>query len=74
MTDNKKNRGNPDRYLISFKEKYEFRYAAKQVQKKAPQGTTLQKATAALTAAAKKISPSEGRKKIMRAALKILKK
>ena len=73
MADNKKKIGVPDRNLISFKEKYEFDYAVKQVQKKAPDGTTKQEAKDALTAAAKKISPSEGRKKIMREALKRLK-
>ena len=39
----------------------------------APEGTTKQETEDALTAAAKKISPSEGRKKIMREALKKLK-
>jgi hypothetical protein len=33
MGDNKKNTGKPDRNLISFKEKYEFNYAVKQLQK-----------------------------------------
>lgn len=33
MADNKQDRGNPDRNLISFKQKYEFDYAAKQLQK-----------------------------------------
>lgn len=33
MADNKKKTGRPDSYLISFKEKYEFNYAAKQLQK-----------------------------------------
>jgi len=72
MADDKKNRGNPDRYLISFKEKWEFAYAVKQLKKKAADATT-QEAKDALTAAARKISPSEGRKKIMREALKKLK-
>jgi len=72
MADDKKKRGKPDSYLISFKQKWEFNYAVKQVQKKAPDGTTRQEAKAALEAAAKKISPSEGRKKIMRKALKKL--
>jgi hypothetical protein len=57
--------------LISFKEKYEFDYAAKQLQKQVPD-TTRQEAKDALTAVAKKVSPSEGREKIMRAARKIL--
>lgn len=74
MADNKKKRGKPDSYLISFKEKWEFDYALKQVQKQAPEGTTKTAARNALTAAAKQISPSEGRKKIMAAALKKLKK
>jgi hypothetical protein len=72
MADDKKKIGGPDRYLIAFKQKWEFNYALKQVQKKAPEGTTRQEAKEALTAAAKKISPSEGRKKIMREALKKL--
>jgi hypothetical protein len=71
MTDNKQNRGNPDRNLISFKEKYEFNYAVKQLQKQVLD-TTRQEAKDALTSAAKKTSPSEGREKIMRAARKIL--
>jgi hypothetical protein len=71
MTDNKKNTGSPDRNLISFKQKYEFDYAATQLQKQVAD-TTRQEAKAALTEAAKKISPSEGREKIMRAARKIL--
>lgn len=72
MADNKKDTGNPDRYLISFKEKYEFNYAAKQLQNQVS-GTSMQAAKAALTAAAKKVDPSDGREKIMRAARKILK-
>ena len=71
MTDNKHDRGKPDSYLISFKEKYEFDYAAKQLQKQVS-GTTRQEAKNALTAAAKKVDPSDGREKIMRAARKIL--
>jgi hypothetical protein len=71
MGDNKKKTGKPDSYLISFKEKYEFNYAAKQLQKQVVD-TTRQEAKDALTAAAKKISPSEGREKIMRAARKVL--
>jgi hypothetical protein len=72
MADNKKNIGQPDRNLISFKQKWEFDYAVKQLQNKAPEGTTRQDAKDALTVAAKKISPSEGRAKIMREALKKL--
>jgi hypothetical protein len=71
MTDDKKNRGNPDRNLISFKEKYEVDYAVKQLQKQVP-NTTRQEAKDALTSAAKKVSPSDGREKIMRAARKTL--
>ena len=71
MTDNKKKTGKPDSYLIGFKQKYEFDYAVKQLQKQVPD-TTKQEAKQALTEAAKKISPSEGREKIMRAARKKL--
>jgi hypothetical protein len=71
MIDNKKKSGKPDSYLISFKQKYEFNYAVKQLQKQV-EGTTRQQAKDALTTAAKKISPSEGREKIMRAARKRL--
>jgi hypothetical protein len=69
MADDKQNRGNPDRNLISFRQKYEFNYAVKQLQKQVPD-TTRQEAKDALTKAAKQISPSEGREKIMRAARK----
>ena len=71
MADDKKNIGKPDRYLISFKEKYEFNYAVNQLQKQVPD-TTKQEAKDALIKAAKQISPSEGREKIMRAARKKL--
>jgi indole-3-glycerol phosphate synthase len=71
MTDNKKNIGKPDRNLISFKERYEVDYAVKQLQKQVP-NTSKQEAKEALIAAAKKVSPSEGREKIMRAARKDL--
>lgn len=71
MSDDKKNRGAPDRNLISFKQKYEFDYAANQLQKQVPD-TTKQEARQALTEAARENSPSEGREKIMRAARKIL--
>jgi len=71
MADNKQKRGTPDRNLISFREKYEFNYAVKQLQKQVS-NTTRQEAKDALTAAAKKISPSEGREKILRAARKKL--
>jgi hypothetical protein len=71
MGDDKKKTGTPDRNLISFKQKYEFDYAVKQLQKQVPD-TTKTEAKKALTEAAKKISPSEGREKIMRAARKKL--
>lgn len=71
MADDKRNTGSPDRNLISFKQKYEFDYAVNQLRKQVPDATR-QEAKDALTAAAKKISPSEGREKIMRAARKDL--
>lgn len=72
MADDKSNRGSPDRNLISFKQKYEFDYAVKQLQNQVPD-TTKQEAKAALTEAARENRPSEGREKIMRAARRILK-
>ena len=72
MADDKKNVGNLDRNLISFKEKYEFDYAARQLQKQVPDATR-QEAKDALTRAARQVSPSEGREKVMRAARKNLK-
>lgn len=72
MADNKKKVGRQDDNLISFKQKYEFTYALKQLQKQVADATK-QEAKDALTAAAKKISPSEGRKKIMREAIRKLK-
>ena len=72
MTDNKKKIGQPDRNLISFKERYEVDYAAKQLQKQVP-GTTKHEAKEALLEAAKKVAPSESREKAMRAARKELK-
>lgn len=72
MTDNKKNVGQPDQNLIAFKQSYEFEYAAKQLQKQVPE-TTRKEAKKALTEAARTVSPSEGREKVMRAARKILK-
>ncbi len=71
MADNKNNTGKPDNYLISFKQKYEFDYAVRQLQKKFPDETK-QEVKDALTKAAKKVDPSEGREKIMRQASKIL--
>jgi hypothetical protein len=72
MADDKKKVGQPDRNLISFKERYEFDYAAKQLQKQVPD-TTRQEARDALTKAARQVIPSESREKVMRAARKILK-
>ena len=72
MADDKSKIGKPDRNLISFKEKYEFNYAVNQLQKQVAD-TTKQEAKDALITAAKKISPSEGREKIMRQARKNLK-
>jgi hypothetical protein len=72
MADNKKDVGRPDRNLISFKQRYEFDYAAKQLQKYVPDATR-QAARDALSQAARQVSPSEGREKVMRAARKILK-
>lgn len=73
MSDNKKKIGQPDRNLISFKQKYEVDYALKQLQKQFPEETK-KDIKEALINAAKKISPSEGREKIMRQARKTLKK
>ncbi len=72
MTDNKKNIGSPDRNLISFKEKYEVDYAVKQLAKQFPDNTKTEVKNA-LFDAARAISPSEGREKIMRQAAKTLK-
>jgi len=72
MADDKKKTGNPDRNLIAFNQKYEFNYAVRQLQKQIPD-TTRQEAKEALTKAARQVSPSEGREKVMRAARKILK-
>lgn len=72
MSDNKKKIGQPDRNLISFKEKYEVDYALKQLQKEFPKETK-KDVKEALIEAAKKISPSEGRERIMRQARKNLK-
>jgi hypothetical protein len=71
MADNKKNIGSPDRNLISFKEKYEFDYAVRQLQKEFPDASK-QAVKKALTDAARAISPSEGREKIMKEARKNL--
>ena len=71
MADDKSKVGKPDRNLISFKQKYEFDYAVGQLHKQFPHESK-QEVKAALTDAAKQISPSEGREKIMRAARKKL--
>ncbi|MDT3684213.1 MAG: hypothetical protein RO009_04115 [Pseudorhodoplanes sp.] len=71
MADDKKKVGRQDDNLIAFKQRYEFDYAAKQLQKQVV-GATRQEAKEALTKAAKKVSPSEGREKVMREARKIL--
>lgn len=71
MADDKSKTGTPDRNLISFKQTYEVDYAVKQLQKKFPDETRAA-VKDALFSAAKKISPSEGRQKIMRAAIKKL--
>lgn len=71
MADDKSKVGKPDRNLISFKEKYEFDYAVKQLHNQFPDETR-QDVKEALTDAAKKVSPSEGREKIMREARKNL--
>ena len=71
MADDKNTIGKPDRNLISFKEKYEFDYAARQLQKQFPDETK-QVVKNALIEAAKKVSPSEGREKIMKQARKNL--
>lgn len=73
MADDKKKVGKEDDNLIGFKQKYEVDYAVKQLQKKFPDEKR-QTVKEALFEAAKKISPSEGREKIMREAIKNLKK
>lgn len=73
MADDKSKTGTADRNLISFKQKYEFDYAVNQLAKQFPSETKTAVKTA-LTEAAKKISPSEGREKIMVQARKNLKK
>lgn len=72
MSDDKRKVGQPDRNLINFRQNYEFDYAANQLQKQFPEEKK-KVVREALTEAAKKVSPSEGREKIMRVARKILK-
>lgn len=71
MPDDKKKVGKQDDNLISFKQKYEVDYALKQLQKQFPDETKRDIKTA-LFEAAKEISPSEGREKIMQKARKNL--
>lgn len=71
MADDKK-RIKEDRNLISFKEKYEVDYAVNQLKKQFPDATKTE-IKGALFDAAKSVSPSEGREKIMRLARKNLK-
>jgi hypothetical protein len=73
MADDKSKVGKEDDNLISFKEKYEVDYAVKQLQKKFPDEKK-QIVKEVLLEAAKKINPSEGREKIMKLAIKNLKK
>lgn len=71
MADDKSKLGKEDRNLIAFKQKYEVDYAVKQLQKKFPEESK-SAVKEALFDAAKKVAPSEGRAKIMRAAAKKL--
>jgi len=71
MADDKKKIGREDANVISFKQKYEVDYAVNQLQKAFP-NETKKDVKEALFEAARKISPSEGREKIMRAARKNL--
>ena len=71
MSDNKNKVGWQDDNLISFKQDYEVNYAVKQLQKQFPEETK-NEVKKALFDAAKKISPSEGREKIMKLARKNL--
>ena len=70
MADNK-NKVKEDRNLISFKENYEVYYAVNQLKKQFPDETK-SGVKEALFDAAKQVSPSEGRDKIMRLARKEL--
>jgi hypothetical protein len=71
MADDKKKIGAPDRNLINFKERYEVDYAVNQLKKQFPDETK-KDIKEVLFDAAKKISPSEGREKIMKEARKKL--
>ena len=70
MADDKK-KVKEDRNLISFKENYEVNYAVNQLKKQFPDETKVD-IKEALFDAAKQVSPSEGREKIMRLARKDL--
>lgn len=70
MADNK-NKVKEDRNLISFKENYEVYYAVNQLKKQFPNETKTE-IKEVLFDAAKQVSPSEGRDKIMRLARKEL--
>jgi hypothetical protein len=71
MADDKKNVGKEDDNLISFKQRYEVDYAVNQLKKQFPDESK-KDIKEALFDAAKKIRPSEGRKKIMQQARKNL--
>ena len=71
MADDKAKTGTTDRNLIAFKQKYEVEYAVNQLKKQFP-GETKQAVKETLLAAARKVSPSEGRERIMREARKKL--
>jgi len=73
MADDKTKRGKEDRNLISFKQNYEVYYAVNQLKKQFP-NKTKKEVRGSLFKAAKKVSPSEGREKIMKIARKNLKK
>jgi hypothetical protein len=67
MADDKSKRGSPDRNLISFKEKYESDYAAKQLQNQVVDATP-QEAKEAPKLPKRRV---QGPRKVMRAARKI---
>jgi hypothetical protein len=71
MSDDKK-KVKEDKNLISFKENYEVDYAIRQLKKQFPDETKAD-IKEALFDAARQVSPSEGREKIMRLARKELK-
>lgn len=69
MSDDKSKTGRQDDNLINFKQKYEIDYALRQLQKQFPDEKK-QDVKDALIKAAKAVSPSEGREKIMKQARK----